>query len=50
MLRYYFDLAEVAVADELGVTVGTVKSTASKACSKLRAASTADGDIVKEVK
>lgn len=51
VLRYYFDLAEVTVADELGVTVGTVKSTASKACLKLRtaAASSESADIMKEV-
>jgi RNA polymerase sigma-70 factor (sigma-E family) len=36
VLRYYFDLPERAVADELGVSVGTVKSTASRALSKVR--------------
>ena len=51
VLRYYFDLAEVTVADELGVSIGTVKSTASKACLKLRTAVSSDGaEIVKEVK
>ena len=50
VLRYYFDLAEVTVADELGISVGTVKSTASKACLKLRAtASSESAHIAKEV-
>jgi RNA polymerase sigma factor (sigma-70 family) len=34
--RYYLDLSEEAVATELGITVGTVKSTASRALAKLR--------------
>ncbi|SNT00349.1 RNA polymerase sigma-70 factor, sigma-E family [Asanoa hainanensis] len=38
VLRYYFDLAEAKVADELGVSLGTVKSTSSRALEKLRAA------------
>lgn len=36
VLRYYWDLPEHEVADQLGVSVGTVKSTASRALSKLR--------------
>lgn len=36
VLRHYFDLPEADVARELGVSVGTVKSTASKALAKLR--------------
>ena len=36
VLRYYFDLPEDAVAEELSVTRGTVKSTASRALAKLR--------------
>ncbi|WP_236791441.1 SigE family RNA polymerase sigma factor [Amycolatopsis sp. GM8] len=36
VLRHYFDLPEAAVADELGVSVGTVKSTNSRALAKLR--------------
>ncbi|GIF66390.1 DNA-directed RNA polymerase sigma-70 factor [Asanoa ishikariensis] len=38
VLRYYFDLAEAKVAEELGVSLGTVKSTSSRALEKLRAA------------
>ena len=40
VLRYYLDVSEAQVAVELGVSVGTVKSTASRALAKLRAAST----------
>jgi RNA polymerase sigma-70 factor (sigma-E family) len=39
VLRYYLDVSEAHVAAELGVSVGTVKSTASRALAKLRAAS-----------
>lgn len=35
VLRYYADLTETAVAEELGVTVGTVKSTCSRALARL---------------
>ncbi|MEW2432286.1 SigE family RNA polymerase sigma factor [Micromonospora sp. NPDC047644] len=38
VLRYYFDLPEAQVARELSVSVGTVKSTSSRALEKLRAA------------
>ncbi|TDB70026.1 SigE family RNA polymerase sigma factor [Micromonospora sp. KC723] len=38
VLRYYFDLPETQVARELDVSVGTVKSTASRALEKLRGA------------
>ncbi|MET7808250.1 SigE family RNA polymerase sigma factor [Micromonospora chersina] len=38
VLRHYFDLPEAQVARELDVSVGTVKSTASRALEKLRAA------------
>jgi RNA polymerase sigma-70 factor (sigma-E family) len=38
ILRHYYDLPENAVAGELGISVGTVKSTASRALAKLRSA------------
>jgi RNA polymerase sigma-70 factor (sigma-E family) len=41
VLRYYSDLSEVEVAATLGITVGTVKSAASRALAKLRAHSSA---------
>jgi RNA polymerase sigma-70 factor (sigma-E family) len=36
VLRHFFDLPEADVARELGVSVGTVKSTNSRALAKLR--------------
>jgi RNA polymerase sigma-70 factor (sigma-E family) len=36
VLRYFFDLAEAQVAGELSISLGTVKSTASRALAKLR--------------
>ncbi|MDA0564683.1 SigE family RNA polymerase sigma factor [Streptomonospora sp. S1-112] len=36
VLRYYEDLTEAQIARRLGVTVGTVKSTISRAAAKLR--------------
>lgn len=36
VMRYLFDLPETAVASDLGITVGTVKSTSSRALAKLR--------------
>ncbi|GAB3477967.1 SigE family RNA polymerase sigma factor [Nocardiopsis coralliicola] len=43
-LRYYQDLTEAQIAAQLGVTIGTVKSTASRAVAKLRD----DADLVIE--
>jgi RNA polymerase sigma-70 factor (sigma-E family) len=36
VMRYLFDLPEAAVARDLGITVGTVKSTSSRALAKMR--------------
>jgi RNA polymerase sigma-70 factor (sigma-E family) len=36
MLRYYHDMTEAEVAEVLGVTLGTVKSTVARAVAKLR--------------
>jgi RNA polymerase sigma-70 factor (sigma-E family) len=36
VMRYYFDLSEAQVADELKLSPGTVKSTSSRALEKLR--------------
>lgn len=36
VLRYYADLSEAEVAERLGVSVGTVKSTVSRAVTRLR--------------
>lgn len=45
VLRYYVDLTEAQVARELGISVGTVKSTASRALAKLRASADAIPDL-----
>lgn len=39
VMRYYLDVSEVDVARDLSVSVGTVKSTASRALAKLRVSS-----------
>lgn len=44
VLRYYTDLSEQAVAEELGVSVGTVKSTCSRALATMRARVSLEGD------
>jgi RNA polymerase sigma-70 factor (sigma-E family) len=44
IMRYLFDLPEAAVARDLGITLGTVKSTSSRALAKLRV-SVSDDDI-----
>ena len=36
VLRYFEDMTEAEVADILGVSLGTVKSTVSRAVAKLR--------------
>ena len=36
VLRYYEDMREAEIADVLGVSQGTVKSTVSRAVAKLR--------------
>ena len=40
VLRYYVDLSEQDVAEQLGISVGTVKSTASRALAALGAGTT----------
>ena len=48
VLRYFEDLPEVQVAELLGCSVGTVKSTASRGLSRLQAALTAQPLTTKE--
>src|ERR1700685_3514047 len=42
VLRYLFDLPEAAVARDLGITAGTVKSPSSRALAKLRVSAEAE--------
>jgi RNA polymerase sigma factor (sigma-70 family) len=44
-LRFYLDLSEIQIAQELGIAPGTVKSATSRALAKLRA----DADLRSEV-
>ena len=44
MLRYFEDMTEAEVADALGVSLGTVKSTVSRAVAKLRIDAELQGD------
>lgn len=44
ILRYYEDLTEAQIAKRMGVTIGTVKSTLSRAVDKLRL----DADLIIE--
>jgi RNA polymerase sigma factor (sigma-70 family) len=46
VLRYWEDLPEYEVAELLGCSVGTVKSTASRALAHLRARLTAQTDLM----
>jgi RNA polymerase sigma-70 factor (sigma-E family) len=43
IMRYFFDLPETAVASELRITIGTVKSTSSRALAKLRVSAAPPG-------
>jgi RNA polymerase sigma factor (sigma-70 family) len=36
VLRYWYDLTEQQIAEELGIAPGTVKSTAARALGKLK--------------
>jgi RNA polymerase sigma-70 factor (sigma-E family) len=44
-MRYYEDMSETEIAKELGVSVGTVKSTVSRAVAKLRDDSELEHDV-----
>jgi RNA polymerase sigma-70 factor (sigma-E family) len=48
MLRYYDDMTEPQVAEALGVTVGTVKSTVARAVAKLREDKSLRADAVSQ--
>jgi RNA polymerase sigma-70 factor (sigma-E family) len=45
VLRYYEDMSEPEIADALGVSLGTVKSTVSRAVAKLRIDTELTGDF-----
>lgn len=42
--RYYFDAPEAEVAQRLGISTGTVKSTASRALARVRSTTTSQGE------
>ena len=42
--RYYFDAPEAEVAERLGISTGTVKSTASRALARLRSHTAIQGE------
>jgi RNA polymerase sigma-70 factor (sigma-E family) len=46
IMRYLFDLPEATVASDLGITLGTVKSTSSRALAKLRVSADPHDDPV----
>ncbi|HKN53743.1 MAG TPA: sigma-70 family RNA polymerase sigma factor, partial [Amycolatopsis sp.] len=46
VLRHFFDLPEADVAAELGVSLGTVKSTNSRALAKLRVEADQDRTLI----
>jgi DNA-directed RNA polymerase specialized sigma24 family protein len=48
VLRYLFDLPEAAVARDLGISQGTVKSTSSRALAKLRVSAEAETEAEAE--
>ena len=45
VMRYYDDMSETEIAEALGVSVGTVKSTVSRAVAKLRGDSELEHDV-----
>lgn len=45
VLRYYEDMSEAEIADVLGISLGTVKSTVSRAVAKLRIDAELAGDF-----
>ena len=48
MLRFWLDMTETQVAEELGCSVGTVKSQASRALTTLRTSSGLVGEVGRE--
>jgi len=50
VLRFYLDLSDAQIADTLGCSVGTVKSNASRAMAKLRAALAPPSPVEGEVR